>query len=157
MAKDVKIKFDNDLKEGDVILGNGDLERDEGLESAVLISLYTDRRAEDSDPYDNKDKRGWWADQIAEIEGDLIGSRLYLLERAKATQQNALLMKVYVFEALEWMIDDKVVAKIEVDTFMFGDSSNKRLGFIVKIYKSNGNVVEMKFDSLWEHTHTINS
>ena len=155
MAKDIKLEFDSETLEGDVLLDKGDLETDEGLSTAVMISLFTDRRAEESDPYDNDDRRGWWGDQLALVEGDQIGSRLWLLNRSKATESNANKAKEYIYEALEWMRDDGVASDIIIDTFIYGDSWNKRLGCEIKIYRKSGNVIAMKFDDLWNKTPII--
>ena len=150
MPADVKFLFDDDIFTGDVILGNGDLERDEGLRSAVIISLYSDRRADDTDEFDNNDRRGWWGDLLSEVEGDQIGSKLWLLQRSKNTQQVVNNAKQYAFEALEWMIEDGVAQDIEVDAWVFGDVSNLRLGLYIKIYRSQDNFFELKFNDFWQ-------
>ena len=78
MAKDIKIKYDNDLMEGDIDFLNGDLIREDGLETAVLISIFTNKRALDSDNLINPgEKRGWWGDLVSDIEGDKIGSKFW--------------------------------------------------------------------------------
>lgn len=155
MARDIKLEFNTDFFEGDVILGNGDLEREEGLGTAVLMSLFSDRLADDSDNYDNNDKKGWWADALLPDEGDLIGSRLYLLDRAKTLPNTEVKAKEYIYEALEWMIDDGIAEEVEIDTFTFGESWNKRLGAVIKIYRTSGNLEQFKFNDLWSNTPTI--
>jgi phage gp46-like protein len=83
---------------GDVALVDSDLASDHGLTTAVLLSLFTDRRAEDDDTPpsgDDSDRRGWWADEFAEVEGDKIGSRLWLLDRSKRTADVALRAEQY--------------------------------------------------------------
>jgi len=67
MADDFKMKWDTDLMEGDLEVENGDLAHDGGLETAVLMSLFTDRRARDDDKLldeEARDKKGWWGDPI---------------------------------------------------------------------------------------------
>ena len=61
------------------------LRAERGLRSAVLISLFTDRRAEPGDVPEGEDPRGWWADVLGE-EGDRIGSRLWLIDRFEADE-----------------------------------------------------------------------
>jgi phage gp46-like protein len=70
-----------------------------------------------------RDRRGWWADEFAAVEGDRIGSRLWLLDRSKRTNETVLRAKQYVREALAWMLEDKVVASIDVDV----DTTDKAL------------------------------
>ena len=100
---------------------------DGDLVAAVLVSLFTDRRAsEDFVPPDGtgasrgatvRDRRGWWADAF---EPDPIGSRLWQLERARRTPQTLLQARVYCQEALAWMRRDGIAADIGVLTFWAG-------------------------------------
>ncbi len=67
----------------DMAVVNGDLAVDEGLRTAVIISLLTDRLA-DADaviPDGTRDRRGWWGDLVLDVPDappapDLIGSQL---------------------------------------------------------------------------------
>lgn len=75
--------------------GGGDLVAENTLRTAVILSLFLDRRADDDDvlPNGSNDRRGWWADTVAPMteygiggglaSGDRIGSRLWLLSREK--------------------------------------------------------------------------
>ncbi|WP_213977480.1 phage GP46 family protein, partial [Serratia marcescens] len=63
--------------------GNGDLINGDDLQTAMIISLFTDRVARDDDDIDGEDRRGWWGDMG---EDHNIGSRLWLLRRQKLTQ-----------------------------------------------------------------------
>lgn len=70
-----------------------DLQGDDGLMTAVIISLFTDARAHDDDPLPDErvgvssDRRGWWGDCLPDAQGEQtlesIGSRLWLLWREK--------------------------------------------------------------------------
>lgn len=94
-----------------------DLGTDEGLTTAVMLSLFLDRRAEDDDvppSGDPTDRRGWWGDEFAEVAGDKYGSRLWLLDRGKRTNQDPLRAKQYLAEALQWMLDDRVVSSADI-------------------------------------------
>lgn len=151
MARDIKLFFDTYLLTGDVKYQNGDLVREEGLETAVMISLYTDRRASESDILDDpNDKRGWWGDLVPDT-GDRIGSKLWQHDRDKSTDQNIIKIKQAVKECLQWMIDDGVANKIEVTAEKFGEAYNYRLGITTKIYRRfSDKPYIIKFDDLWE-------
>lgn len=104
---------------GDIAIERYDLERDDGLETAVILSLFCDRRATPEQlpaelPAD--DLRGWWGDIKPEADGDLIGSHLWLLAREKQLPGTLAKAKQYATEALEWMIDDKVAERVAVRT-----------------------------------------
>jgi phage gp46-like protein len=150
MAQDIELKFDEVFLEGDIEYLNGDLVRESGLKTAVMISLFTDRRAGINDPLDNpNDKRGWWGDLIPD-NGDRIGSKLWQYERSKVTQEVVLKVKQSIEECLKWMVEDQVAKSIEVIVEKFGEVGNYRLGVTIKIYKSIDGEEEIKFDDLWE-------
>jgi len=147
---DLALTWDVDRGDADLELVDGDLGVDRGLTTAVLLSLFLDRRAEADDvppSGDPNDRRGWWADQFAEVEGDRIGSRLWLLDRSKATRETALRAKQYVTEALQWMLDDKVVASIDVTVEM----TKTALLIGVGLNRPGRDAVSFRFSSKWDH------
>jgi phage gp46-like protein len=114
------------------------------LYRALIISLFTWRRKNTSD--DSKHPFGWWGDSYPSIANDKIGSRLYLLARSKLTNQTANFAKIYIKEAVQWMIDDGLASCIDV--------SVKRTDLTVlvatiNIYKKDGSNEEFRFDNLW--------
>lgn len=150
MANDIKIQWNTTYNQGDIEYGTNDLVRELGLETAVIISLFTDRRANDDDELDDiDDRRGWWADSTSEIDDDQIGSRIWLLGRSKTTKETELRLVEYAEEALQWLIDDGVAEDIVVTTERTGIKGNDRLDFKVEIFKVDGNTETFKFDDLW--------
>lgn len=101
----------------DASIMGGDFATDDGLATAVIVSLFTDRRAHTDDilPDSNSDRRGWWGDSYSELPNDLIGSRLWLLQRERDLPAVAQRAKIYIEEALQWLVDDGVVASFTVD------------------------------------------
>ena len=90
---------------GDLALEGADLGADKGLATAVIVSLFTDRRVEAHELAEgDTDRRGWWGDGVAD-DGDEIGSRLWLLERSKSASDALLKAELYSREALEWFIE----------------------------------------------------
>lgn len=149
MASDIKIFYDSVTGRYDIKYANGDIFRENGMTTALLMSLFTDRRARDDDELINEDdKRGWWGD-LLEDNGDLIGSRLWLLN-GKASEENLELAKGIISEAVKWFVDDGVWQKFEVYTEYQGEPYNKRLSFQIDSYYSNGQKTSYKFKGLWE-------
>jgi phage gp46-like protein len=98
---------------GDIAVDGTDLLADDGLDTAVMLSLFLDRRAEDADKLpDDVDPRGWWGDSFAEVLGDAVGSRLWLLGREKQLPSVANRVQEYAAEALAWLVDDGVASKV---------------------------------------------
>lgn len=124
---DISIIYNGTTLTFDLAIRNGDIATDNGLLAAVLVSLFTDRRANADDvlPDDAQgrasaagagrpgaagtgDRRGWWADAWPEIDGDLIGSRLWLLSREKQLPDVLQRAQVYAEEALAWLAEDGI-------------------------------------------------
>ncbi|EDB0139767.1 phage GP46 family protein, partial [Salmonella enterica] len=87
---------------GDLVLNGPDLLTDDSIKTAVIISLFTDRRAQPSDPVPDgtTDRRGWWADSFRKRP---IGSRLWLLSREKTLASVVERTAAYADEALAWL------------------------------------------------------
>lgn len=133
----------------DIGLDGKNLSTDSGLETAVVISLFTDRRAESDDalPDGSGDRRGWWADAYSEYENDRIGSRLWLLAREKTLPSVLERAKEYVQEALAWMIEDGLAAEINVYAER---GRNDILGLSIDIVKPSGELVNFTYQDIWE-------
>lgn len=111
----IKLAYSNDDQRGDLVRDGGNLELDAGLETAVTISLFTDRRAAEGDDVDpGIDPRGWWGDRYLRADGQQLGSRLWQLRRAKTTRVNVTRAAAWAREALRWLIDDRVAVTVEV-------------------------------------------
>jgi phage gp46-like protein len=129
------------------LIGPG-LAEDDGLITSVIISLFTDRRAEEDDALpDGSDRRGWWGDIYSDLEGDRIGSRLWLLAREKQLPEVLVKAREYAVEALQWLIDDGVAAAVKVETEIVRQGV---LGFAVEIVRHNRPPVRYRFEQFWK-------
>lgn len=150
---DLALVWDETRGDADLAIIDNDLASDAGMETAILLSLFTDRRAQPDDlppSGDPNDRRGWWADQFADTEGDLIGSRLWLLDRAKATNETALRAREYALEALQWLIDDGVAVSIDVATSIIAlPGPQRRMLITVTITRPDGSPLTFRFAHVW--------
>lgn len=143
---DVALTWNNDLSAADIGLALGAIETEAGLKTALLISLFSDRRAlaDDELPEAGADPRGWWGDSLL-AEGDRIGSRLWLLARGKLTRTTLARAREYAREATAWLIEDRVASSIEIEAEVVGTS---HLGLKVVVVRPVGPARE-QFDFLW--------
>ena len=122
---DISLSFSAERFDFDLTLQsngtNRDLEGDDGLLTAVIISLFTDRRANADDPLPDErvgvpsDLRGWWGDHILEADAlDPMGSRLWLLSREKEQAVVVARAQQYAEEAVQWLVRDKLVGELRV-------------------------------------------
>lgn len=107
---DIKTVWDVDELHADWESAHGELANGDDFQTAVIISLFTDRVARADDPYEDNDRRGWWGDST---EQNQLGSRLWLIRREKLTREVARRSEEYAREALKWLVDDGVVMAVE--------------------------------------------
>jgi phage gp46-like protein len=145
---DVAIVWDSANARGDWDVSGDDLALGPDIESAVLVSLFTDRRASDDYVFPDRnaipDRRGHWTDTY---EPFLIGSRLWQLNRSKKTDATTLLAQAQdmCIEALQWLIDAGVVARIDVTTFW---ASPVAIGIFIDVWKPGASAA-VRFEYQW--------
>ncbi|WP_123008369.1 phage GP46 family protein [Escherichia coli] len=103
-------------------------------------SAGTGRRVETHE-YPNRDKPYTWP----AVQNDRYGSRLWLLQRSKLTNQLVQTVRGYIRECLQWMIDDGVVSRIDLDIRRTGINE---LGNSITLWRRDGPVM-ISFDDLW--------
>lgn len=147
---DVFILWDNGNARGDWTLAAGDLQTGQDLETACLVSLFTDRLATpDFAPTDgSSDRRGWWGDPYNDVA---LGSNLWQLERAKKTRDTLALARRYAEDALRWLVDDGVAKEIIVNTGWLGTPLGSTfLGIGIAIVKPDGALTRFTFGWAWQ-------
>jgi phage gp46-like protein len=142
---DISLLFLPGQTTGDIALSGADLATEFPLQTAVMMSLFTDRRAGEDDEPTESCRGGWWGDTFSRIEHDRIGSRLWLLRRSKETQDTVNLGRLYAEEALQWLLDDNIAEAVNVDAFIVRRGV---LGLHIHITQPTG-VQEMHYQYVW--------
>jgi len=113
MFFDLALAYDPTARRCDLVFGeDGDLAIDETPVTPMLLSIGLDRRAAEDDPLPagrsdwlveaaEGARRGWAGDAL-DPRGELSGSRLWLLDRAKETETARLLYLMWLEEAVSW-------------------------------------------------------
>jgi phage gp46-like protein len=153
---DILIRWDNVNTIGDWALASGDLMTGQDLETACLVSLFTDALATpDFTPTDGTtDRRGWWADPFNDQP---LGSNLWQLERAHKTRDTLGLARRYALASLQWLVDDGVAASLDVDTRWVGPAGTTLLGIAVAITKPDGTETRFTYGWAWQGLATVRS
>lgn len=128
----------------DFIIENGDLKADNGLQTAALISVFSDKRVTFEElPRGHKDRRGWWADLVSEPLNDEIGSKYWRLEAiGKVIESTVVELETVLADAFAWAIDDGLASKVVVTAERAGTN---RIDGKVEIFKPNGDNIPFKF------------
>jgi phage gp46-like protein len=131
---------------GDWRLLGPSLQSGDDLQTAVLISLFSDRLALPSDETPDGDRRGWWGDTGGSAAPYPIGSRLWLLDRVKGPGDVPQRAADYAAEALQWMLDDGVGARFDITPKWI---TPNRLDLNVIANRRDGVRVAMNFPQVW--------
>ncbi len=117
---DIALQYDPVMRRCDVVFNGRDFALDATPASAMLFSLLADRRAEPDDvlpdtvpdylaPSTFIARRGWCGDWLDAL-GRLVGSRFWLLRRAKASEATRRAAESYVAQGLGWLETDRNLA-----------------------------------------------
>ena len=132
----------------------GGLRAEAALETAVFLCLFTDRYCPPDHPLayliESDDSRGWWGDGV-DVRGDLgeapMGSMLWLLERAQATQENTMWARSFALDALAPLVGQGAVARADAQATLHPPG---RIDLMVQLYARDGSkLYARRFDDLW--------
>lgn len=128
------------------------LELEDTLQTAVINSLFTDRRAgvDDKLPQGETDRRGWVGDEFTtddfDSRSDPWGSLLWTCYGGKSSQELLERARFAAAEALDWMVRDGIASRVSVIAQWVGERQD-RLAVRPSIYKP-GQVAPV-YDVLW--------
>lgn len=122
------------------------------LYRAVEISLFSWRRAEPDDEVDDEQRMGWWGDSFPAVDGDKLGSRLWLLRRKTITPEVLRRAEAYAREALQWMIDDELVRTVEIQLTR---PDHTRVDMVVTLTDDGGPLPPFNFENIWQVQHGV--
>jgi len=119
---DIRIVFDPATGTGDFAMAGRGLATGNELETAILISLFTDGQADPGDIVFDADPRGVWFDAYSALEdpalpviaNDRIGSKLWQVFNMPRAQSTLNWMRDEILRCLNWMKIDGVASSIEV-------------------------------------------
>lgn len=132
---DIKLFHDEKFGTYDLKTTGEDIEEENGLETAIIISLYTDRRVEN--------KNGFWGDSLGDGEW---GSKIWTLRRETLNPKIQKKLEEYAKDSLKWLIDDKVAKSITVSSEIINPMS---IHLLIKIIRPNGSVLGYRFNNIW--------
>ena len=112
---DIKLTQNPDTKIWDISLdANGDLEKDFGFGTTLGLSIFEKRRADDGEVPAPQNKEGWIGNILSEVPGYERGSKLWLLQQSRLSDDIAPRAKNAIEDALDWLIEDGLAKEIEV-------------------------------------------
>ncbi|MCK5602308.1 phage GP46 family protein [Candidatus Pacearchaeota archaeon] len=127
---------------------DGDLVGSNSIDTAILMSLFTDKRATASEIQEGGQRRGWFGNAFNDDVTYEVGSKLWIHSN-QGRMNNALLndLNDKALDCLQWMLEDNVVSDIQVDSEIL-DTQEVQLNLKFVI---NENIIERNF-ILWENS-----
>jgi phage gp46-like protein len=128
---DIATLWDDTNAVGDWVMDGSDLRSGSDLETAVMISWFSDRAA------------GWWGD---DGQAYPIGSRLGTLGREKQVAKVLPMARDFAVQAVKWMLDDGVCSRIEVTAQFFAPG---KLGLQGVFHQPGAAPVTLRYGWVW--------
>lgn len=138
--QDAVLSADFDIRIDDT----GDIETADFFDTAILYSLFGERRAAADEVVDAQLRRGWIGND-ADFEN---GSKLWLLSQARLTRNNLNRIEDEAKKGLQWLVDDGFAVAIDDVTVTLASG---RPILAVTIRRSRDKVDRKLFD-VWENT-----
>ena len=132
---DVKIGFD------------GDLETEDSFDTALIVSLFTDARANSADVPDPSRRRGWIGNEHTP-EFEMGGTLWVHLEQGRMTGSTMRKIEDAARGALQWLLDEDLITAI---TNVVVEGSIDRVTLNLTIERSPGRTERRHF-TLWSNT-----
>lgn len=139
------------LRSADVLVTHA-IQTEDTLQTAVILSLFTDKRAGPDDvlPLGATDRRGWVGDEFTEpspaAARDEWGTLLWLIYSGKATGDVLSFAEFTAREGLQWMVRVGLASRVDVTAQWAGERAD-RLAVRPQIYQPQQ--VSPVYDVLW--------
>ena len=142
---DLKLTRNNGIY--DLTIKDGDYESIESFDTALIMTIFGERRANESNQPINQNRRGWWGNIVLDQEGFEYGSLLWTFYQTRLNTDTKNLLQSKLFEAIEWFIIDGLLVNAEVNSEII----NNNIKFTITLFRSNNNVESRSF-KLWDNT-----
>lgn len=127
---------------------DGDLKGSNSTNTAVDMSLGTDKRASPSEIKEASLRRGWVGDIFNSVANYEIGSKWWLRDQGRLTNESINFIVGDTKKALNWMLEDNLISNLEVT----GTRNIRKNQLEIKIrFVVDANIIERVF-ILWENS-----
>jgi len=149
MADNIDIAvFQDTFGQFDIRFGsNGDFETVQGFDTAIAISLFGKRRATAAEVPVATRREGWWGDLASLVEDFENGSKLWLLQQERLTNETVNQAKDFTNKSLSWLTEQGFAVNIETDVSVI----DGRLLIDVQLERPNGQIEKTGFE-FWNNT-----
>jgi len=130
----------------DIVIDSvGDIQSKDFFDTAILMSLFCERRASSSEMPTSRLRRGWVGNEST--PGFEIGSKLWLFEQSRLTRSVLNGLGSVAKEGLNWMVEDGIASSVDASALL----QDGVVKLNITITRPNSTVVNRYYD-LWENT-----
>ena len=143
---DARLKLiSGDLYDLDLIY-TGDIASEDFFDTAIIVSLFAERRANESEVAESRQQRGWIGNEST--PGFEMGSKLWLYEQSRLTRSVLNGIETAARDSLQWLVDDGFAIRI---TRVKATATITGINLEIVITRPNSQVERRYFD-LWDKT-----
>ncbi len=147
MAIDIELTQQENTGEFVVSLENGDFKTVDSFDTSIAVALFGDERADSSEVPAVERRRGWWGNNFNDTPEFQLGSKLWLLNQNRRTQDTLNKAITIAQNALQWLVDDGHADAVDVT----GAFSDNGITLTITIFR-NSAVTETKYYDLWNNS-----
>jgi phage gp46-like protein len=127
----------------------GDLVNDPSFDTDIQFSLFTDRRADESQIQQPELRRGWFGDSFTTLDGYQAGSLIWLLDQARLTNETLSNARDFAYDALNWIIEKDYATRINITAT---PANNESIILRINIFVDN-NLVSSNVYKIWKNSN----
>lgn len=121
MPRDIELIQDDDSN-FTIDFENGDFKVTDGLDTAMFMSVFGEKRATKSQKKEPNLRRGHFSNEFNDIEGYEVGNTGWLnTDQAPNSKSNSASLENAYINGLQWFIEDSITSKNNVQTVISGD------------------------------------
>ena len=124
---------------------NGDIETEDAFDTAIIVSLMTDARADESEVPASENRRGWIGNEST--PGIQMGGKLWLFYGARVTSRIQSQLEDAARESLQWFITDDYALAVSAEASI----SSTTVTLTVAIDRPNAKPDQRYFE-IWNAT-----
>lgn len=129
---------------------DGDLVKEDGFDTNLIMSLFCERRATRDEVSPPLMRRGWWGNTV-NSDGFELGSKLWLLDQSRLTTATVNMAQQYALQGASWLKTDGFVKDILVDSTPTYSSNGPSIRLTITLVRRD-NEVDYKYFDVWNRT-----
>lgn len=129
----------------------GDILTADFFDTALLMSIFAEKRASESEVPESRFRRGWIGNESFSDDFE-IGSKIWLFEQARLNRDTLNGITSAAIEGLQWFLNRGFAINLIVDTVLVEGTVTLQ----IDIFRPNSKV-DRRFFSLWDGSGVTNS